>query len=329
MFFIQGLCSKRVLFVGLVLCLLILSLLRSNRSSTSHRRDYPKEAFVILINSQDNYVQLLDVLLDSIHLFSSRPAIVFSLDFHLQLNLTRHPRVTVERISQRQCGPDVYACKLFAMISSEVDYGVQLEVDSVVNYPIDLLFEMLHRWPYSLPLAPKHPNDPKNYREYLEEHHVKRQTTPYMHGTFVWTFRAYRFLRRVLRLLQGGRFLSANLDETAMNVMLWKAQTTHVLCKYDPFGPLALPKYEVTQPSPACLPDCDGLYLIFHGQKGRSVSETIFKRLQSLGRSHPFVQTPHGLQTFDDTNVTCCHSSATRPSRLHPLLCEYHNYPKE
>ena len=337
MFFIQGLCSKRFLSVGLCLCLFIVTLSTEKFSdllhhwtcpATSHRRAYPKEAFVILINSQKNYVQLLDVLLDSIHLFSSRSTIVFSIDFHLAVNRTRHPRVTVEHISQRQCGPDVYACKLFAMISSEVDYGVQLEVDSVVNYPIDLLFEMLHVWPYSLPLAPKHPNDPKNYRSYLEEHHVKRQTTPYMHGTFVWTFRAYPFLRRVLRLLQRGMFLSANLDETAMNVMLWKAKTTHVLCKYDPFGPIYWSKYEVSQRSPDCLPHCDGLYLIFHGQKESSVSETIFKRLQNLGRNHPFVQTSRGLQSFQDTNVTCCHPSATRPSALHPLLCEYHNYQK-
>ena len=329
MSFIQGVSLKRCFVVGLILLLSLSTfIVLSNRSSTRHRRDYPKEAFIILVNSQSNYVQLLDVLLDSIHWFSTRPAIVFSIDFQLPHNRTRHPRVTIERISQSECGPNVYACKLFAMIASEVNFGVQLDVDSVVNYPIDLLFEMLQVWPHSLPLAPKHPNDPKNYRFYMEEYGVKHQSTPYMHGTFTWTFRAYPFLRRLSRLLQQGAFLSANLDETAMNVMLWKEKTTHVLCKYDPYGPLHLPKYEQPRQGAACLPDCDGLYLIFHGQKESSVSATIFNRLQHLGRNRPFVQTSLGLQWLNDTNVTCCHPTATRPSPLHPLLCEYHKYEK-
>lgn len=292
----------------------------------SRRNHYPKEAFVVFSDGHEHFIHLLYILLDSIHLFSSRSVIVFTVDFDLHVNRTRHPRLVTERISQRDCGPNIYACKLYSMIASEVNYGVHLDTDSVVNYNIDLLFEMLHQWPYDLPLAPKHPNDPRNYKYDLEQYQVKHPTTPYMHGTFVWTYRAYPFLRSVLTLMQRGAFQSANPDETAMNVMLWKAKTKHVLCKYDPFGPIYIDKYENPEKQPECLPYCDGIYLVFHGQKESSVSEQILKRLQGLGPDRPFVQTPQGMKWFNETNVTCCHPSSTRTSKLHPLICEYDNY---
>ena len=334
--FIQGLTSKKFLFIlTALICLYFvrLSLTRSKIFSIghqpkhlSHRDFYPKEAFVIFSNGKKHFVDLLNVLLDSIHLFSSRPVIVFTVDFDLMVNRTRHSRLFTERISQNVCGPNIYACKIYAMIASEVHYGVQIDADSVVNYNVDLLFEMLHQWPFDLPLAPKHPNDPHDYKFDMEEHHVSHRTTPYMHGAFLWTNRSYPFLRTVLMLMQRGAFQNAQLDETAMNVMLWKAKTQYVLCKYDPYGPISINKYENSEKIPECLPHCDGIYLVFHGQKESSVSEQIFQRLQKLGPKRPFVQTPHGLKFFNDSNVTCCHSSATRPSKIHRLICQYENY---
>ena len=297
--------------------------------STQHASDqraYPKEAFVTCTDSHQSYVELLYVLLDSVHLFSSRPVMVFAVDFDLAINRTRHSRVIVQRISKKDCGPTIYSCKLFAMMLSQVNFGVQLDADAVVSHHIDQLFDMLHRWPFSLPLAPKHPDDPKNYRSFMNKHGVKYRSTPYMHGTFAWTHRAYPFIRHVFQLMHKGDFMGANYDETAMNVMLWEAKANHTLCKYDPYGPLYIDKYERIPRSPACLPYCDGAYLIFHGQKESSVSKNILMRLQKLGPNRPFLQTPQGARWPNDSSSTCCHPTATRPSSLHPLLCEYHKY---
>ncbi|UJR34138.1 hypothetical protein I4U23_021545 [Adineta vaga] len=322
------------LFLFLLLSFLIYkqlnhSLRNSSRKFIQHfirRTDYPKEAFVTFTTSHKSYLELLDVLLDSIHLFSTRSILIFSVDFDLIINSTRHPRVFTERISKTDCSRTIFACKLLAIVSSNVDYGVQLEVDSVVNYNIDLLFDLLHHWPYELPLAPKHPDDPRNYKLFMKQFDVKYRSVPYMHGTFVWTYRAYPFLHRVLALMQKGEFNDANFDETAMNVMLWKVKTNHTVCKYDPFGPVFIDRYEQSISTPKCLPYCDGVYLIFHGQKNSSISIDILNRLIKLGPHRPFVQTSQGLRWFSDANVTCCHSSATRTSSLHPLLCEYDKY---
>jgi len=46
---------------------------------------------------------------------------------------------------------------MHAIIKSKLDYGVHLEADSVVNWNVDILFDVVHRWLYALRLATHHP----------------------------------------------------------------------------------------------------------------------------------------------------------------------------
>ena len=107
-----------------------------------------------------------------------------------------------------------------------------METDDVVNYNVDVLFEVLHVWPYSLPISPRHPTDPQNWRGFAGEFNVSRSTTPYIHAHIIWTYRAIPFLKHVQSLLRAGHFHGANYDETAVNVMLWKYGANHTVCKY-------------------------------------------------------------------------------------------------
>jgi hypothetical protein len=63
----------------------------------------PKEAFVTFTNRK--YVQLLKVLLDSVHTFSSRPIIVYAIDVDIDIDLNQYPQVIIRTISQEDCGP--------------------------------------------------------------------------------------------------------------------------------------------------------------------------------------------------------------------------------
>ena len=126
----------------------------------------------------------------------------------------------------------VYFCKLHAIVSSKVEYGVLMETDDVVNYNVDVLFDVLHVWPYPLPLSPRHPDDPANYYHFFKEHNVTKKTTPYIHAHMIWNYRAMPFLRNLQSLLRQGHFQGSNYDETGVNVMLWAAKANHTLCKY-------------------------------------------------------------------------------------------------
>ncbi|CAM4920436.1 unnamed protein product [Rotaria socialis] len=65
----------------------------------------PKEAFVTFSNNQPSYLALLNVLLDSVHAFSTRPIIAFGIDVDLNIDETKYPRVIKRRIAQSDCGP--------------------------------------------------------------------------------------------------------------------------------------------------------------------------------------------------------------------------------
>ena len=95
-----------------------------------------------------------------------------------------------------------------------------METDDVVNYNVDVLFDVLHVWPYAVPISPRHPDDPGNYGHFMERHNVSKRTTPYIHAHMIWNDRAMPFLKNLQSLLRQGHFQGANFDETGVNVML-------------------------------------------------------------------------------------------------------------
>jgi hypothetical protein len=281
----------------------------------------PSEAFVTFSNNNPNYLALLTNLLDSVHQFSTRPIIAYGIDVDINVDTKRYPRLIKRRLNRKDCGPSIYFCKIYAIVDSQLDYGVHLEADSVVNWNVDILFDVLHRWPYSLPLAPRHPDDPKNYRQFLKVFQVNLQshTTPYVHAQFSWNYRAYPFFRRALGIMREGHFMDANYDETGINILLWKAEANHTLCKLDPYFSY-LSAYESNQT--ICHEYCHTAYILLHGSKDAKQMHDIFERLKKYAGS-PFIQTPrHGMHYLNETQYTCCYPDS-QPSPIHPLLCEH------
>lgn len=107
-----------------------------------------------------------------------------------------------------------------------------METDDVVNYNVDVLFDVLKVWPYDYPLSPRHPDDPGNYQYFMQKLNVTKRTTPYIHAHIIWTYRALPFLKNLRDHLRAGHFMGANFDETGVNIMLWQAKANHTLCKY-------------------------------------------------------------------------------------------------
>ncbi|CAF0732458.1 unnamed protein product [Adineta steineri] len=283
----------------------------------------PKEAFVTFSNNNPHYLGVLNVLLDSVHAFSTRPIIAFGIDVDLHINLTKYPRVIKRQIKQTDCGPSVFFCKIHAIVSSNLDYGVLMETDDVVNYNVDVLFDVLHVWPYALPLSPRHPDDPQNYEYYMGVFNVTKRTLPYIHAHIIWNYRALPFLKHLRSLLQQGHFDGSNFDETAVNVMLWKAGANHTLCKYDPFFTYS-EIYERWPNVTNCSRYCHTAFVTLHGNKEANVSSALLTRLKAnIGK--PPIQTlgMGGMKYLNDTSATCCYPDS-KPSPIHPLLCEHY-----
>ncbi|CAF3576061.1 unnamed protein product [Rotaria socialis] len=281
----------------------------------------PSEAFVTFSNNNPEYLALLTNVLDTVHLFSTRPIIAYGVDVDLDLDTVKYPRLIKRRLSQKDCGPSIYFCKIYAIVESQVDYGIYIEADTLVNWNVDILFDVLHRWPYPLPLAPRHPDDPNNYLNFLTQFKLglKNRTTPYIHAHILWNYRAYPFLQRAVNLLRQGQFMGANFDETAINILLWQAKSNHTLCKVDPYVSY-LSSYELSEQ--ICKTYCHTAYILIHGAKDPTDMANIIVRLKNHTGS-PFVQTPkHGFHYLNETQYTCCYPDS-HPSSMHPLLCEH------
>ena len=155
--------------------------------------DTPKEAFITFCNNNPKYLALLTNVLDSIHAFSTRPIIVYGIDVDLNIDTKKYPRLIKRRLKQTDCGQSIYFCKIASIVYSQVDYGIYVEADTLVNWNVDILFDVLHQWPYALPLAPRHPDDPVNYLKFLKQFKLNLQsrTTPYIQVDYV-IFNSFR-----------------------------------------------------------------------------------------------------------------------------------------
>lgn len=284
----------------------------------------PKEGFVTFSNNGSVYSGLLIPLLDSIHYFSTRPVFVFGIDIDLDINLTKYPRVIQRRISKSDCGRSTFFCKIHAIIESKLDYGVQIDADSLVNWDIDILFDVLRRWPHAFPLAPRHPGDPHNYDGFLAAFNVvkAKRTIPYTHAQFSWTYRAYPFFKELRELMRQNNFLGANYDESAMNTMLWRANVKHTFCKIDPY---TMYFTEYMQQAKNCSQFCHTAFLILHGSKLKNHTMNVLSQLKRF-KGAPYIQTKdHGFHYPNETDFTCCYPDS-KPSAIHPLICEYSQY---
>lgn len=281
----------------------------------------PSEAFVTFSNNKPKYLALLSKVLDAVHLFSTRPVIAYGIDVDLDINATKYPRLIKRRLNQRDCGPSIYFCKIYCIFKSQVDYGIYIEADTLVNWNVDILFDVLHQWPYPLPIAPRHPDAPNNYHKYLTQFQLNftSRTTPYIHAHILWNYRAYPFLGRAVSLLQQGHFMGANFDETAINILLWQAKANHTLCKIDPYISF-LPAYGRSEKT--CKKYCHTAYFLIHGAKDPTQMHNLVEELKNY-TGLPYIQTPKdGFHYLNETKYTCCYPDS-RPSSIHPLICEH------
>lgn len=181
-----------------------------------------KEGYVVFVNENEVYLSLLEILIESILTFSTRPVEVFSINFDYRHSSSR---VLTKRInlSNVNYGTICYS-KLYATINSSFEYGIQLDSDFIITEKMDLLFEKT-KTVGEFPLASLHPQDPCNQKNVMDYIGVDKKSQPYVHATYLFSEKTKPFFEECYNLSQ--ELLSkginpVNWDETILNVMLWK-----------------------------------------------------------------------------------------------------------
>lgn len=208
-----------------------------SNEQTNGRDDVIDEAFVTF--ATPNYFGLLEVLLDSVHYFSKRPIVVYGINTDLPFNTNKYPRLIKRRIDvdgEYSQLPLIYFQKLNIILKSNINYGIYIEADDIVNYGIDSLFARCKDVD-SYPLYPIHPRDPNNQSSIMHLLGVTKKSMPYVHGHIIFSQKCMPFLRECYDFCckyKGS--IGANWDETVMNVMLWKHKVTdHYVPIFDPY----------------------------------------------------------------------------------------------
>ncbi|CAF4080234.1 unnamed protein product [Rotaria sp. Silwood2] len=70
--------------------------------------------------------------------------LAYGINVDLNIDSKKYPRLIKRHLSQKDCGSSIY----------------------YFNWNVDILFDVLHRWHYPLPIATCHPDDPINYEHF-------------------------------------------------------------------------------------------------------------------------------------------------------------------
>lgn len=254
-----------------------------------------------------SHFELLKVLVESIHNFSTRHIIAFGLDDDVPF---KYARLINRRISVSECGASIYFCKPYTIWKSNLTYGVYLDVDGVVNYNIDILFDIARVWKGNHTINPIHPQDPNNQDFFMQNQGVTKKSMPYVHGHVIWNYLSINFVKQWFDLCP--QVMGSNFDETALNILLWKINAKHLAAAYDPYVGFVY-EYFDDKVTKEPVPYFD---LLFHGGKVANESEYILRKLIK------YHETGHKIQTLDNGEY-CPADRRTKKTALHPLLCEY------
>jgi hypothetical protein len=223
-----------------------------------------KEGYVVFVNDNPKYISLLNILVESVINFSTRPIEVFSINFDYKHS---SDKVITKKIEIPRVGFDTICySKLYASFNSEFDYGVQLDADFIITKKMDLLFDKCKNVG-KLPLCSLHPEDPNNQQEIMNILGVEHKTQPYVHATYLFSNETKDFLKECFEFSNyclENNIIPKNYDETILNVMLWKNNAKLWIDPYDIYYEVFLRGENIENAYPS---DFNLNFYSCHGQK--------------------------------------------------------------
>lgn len=248
-----------------------------------------KKGFVTFVNNNPKYLELNDILIESILTFTGLEVEVLGINFDY-----KHPdkRVICKRYDvDNECIDNIYYAKTYASLQSGFDIGLQLDSDMIVTPLVVNLFNSISE-EYQYVKGSLHPwNGPlkEPHIQIMQQLAVKEKTQPYVHATYLFTKNSKNFLKEVFdtgtKLLKND-IHPINYDETVLNALLWKNEVTDgfVTC-YDPYFEyfkkhFGLQTFENVSAPYSSEPNFGIDYYICHACKNSKEAKNIFEKIK-------------------------------------------------
>ena len=224
----------------------------------------PKEGWVLFAN--EPYFPLLEVALASIHEFSTRPVVVVGMNADVPFSLEMYPRLIKKRIDVDFNLRKPYFYKPQAIIEADLDYGVYLDADAILNKGCDALFDMCRKVD-EFPLCPTHEDDAWVLEDALTFFNVTKRSMHYVHSdVIVYSKKCQSFIEEWNRMCLDYPQLGVPVwDETLINVLFWMKGATVQLLRCDPYNAYFDDYLKMTTAEMAKPPY--SYWFVFHGNK--------------------------------------------------------------
>ena len=191
--------------------------------------------YVTFVNNNPIYLELTNILVESVLNFSDKPIEVFAINFDY---IHSSDRVISRRIDvQNENFATICYSKLYSTLNSSFDYGIQLDADFIITKDMDKLFEDAKKI-IDKPLGSLHPSDPNNQKNIMDYLGVTEKSQPYVHATYLFSKDCKPFFQECYDFsnwLYSKNIAPQNYDETIYNVMLWKHKSNSIVDCYDPY----------------------------------------------------------------------------------------------
>jgi len=248
-----------------------------------------KIGYVTFVNNNSIYLELNNILVDSVLEFSDKSIEVFGVnfDYNYKPNESRIIRKRYNIFPENF--QTICMAKTFSSLNSTFDYGLQCDADMIITPEADEIFKECFKID-DYPLGSLHPQDPNNQQEPMRYLGVKTKTQPYLHATYLFNKKCEKFFTEVLDLQikvlnKEVNFTLGNHDETAYNAVLWKYKADKYLNTYDPYFTFFIDNYinklNVPYPTPPNILKKINYY-ICHGCKTPNISRDIFQKIKNL-----------------------------------------------
>lgn len=242
-----------------------------------------KSGYILISNKQ--YLPLLKIAVHSLLEFSKKSIRVFSINFDY---ISPDCRVeSIRKNLERESFMNICYMKLSAIIESNFDNGIFLDVDMIATRKADNLFEY-HKNVSFFPLFPIHPESKQAGEELLKSDAAKffgivKNSQHYVHADpCIFTSSSMPFFQECLYmkdvLYRNGISVLAN-DEGIINLNLWKHGCTENYIKIcAPYYLYYEYKLDISNNYQG---EIDGEYCLCHGCKDIKKAEIIWNKLVS------------------------------------------------
>lgn len=191
------------------------------------------KGFITYVNNNANYINLVEVMIDSVLTFTDLPIELFTINFDYKHS---NKRVLSKRLNINESRPNLYYAKLIACEQSEFDVTMHIDSDAIVTPELMNMFT--GKSDTDLVLMPLHPWNGEPYpavKIIMNELKVVK-TQPYVHAAaFLFTKQSKPFFKEIWDYSQRLTFHPENFDESLLNCFLWKYKQTN--CYLDCFDP--------------------------------------------------------------------------------------------